>query len=420
MQEALIGGIFAATIVALYLRPRVVRDLQVALAGASAAWLAGPLSFADGIILLRHSWNIVAFFLGLMLLAAGAEAAGLYERIASVLRHQPAGRRRVLAVLVLGTAVTAILSNDATPLVLTPASFAAGGLGTPATMRAALAVTFAADGASLLLPISNPVNLLFYERFSLGFGSYALHVLPAAAAGIAVLAVLTWMAPGSSDAGSDPDPDEPVAVPAMLVPAAFTTFATGAVAVLALAYVAAAVAGVPLGLITLGGGATLLVGAVAFGGFDQRRYRQHISPGLLVFVESLLLLVEAVSRAGLLSPLVQAFGQLNSAPVLVTIAGAALIATLLSNLVNNWPAALLLAATVAVTPAPHGALVVGSLIGCTIGANLTMVGSLSTVFWLSLLRQRGAAISPAAYFRASALPTLAAVVAACLVAAFTV
>ena len=419
MQEALIGGIFAATIVALYLRPRGVRDWQVALVGASVAWIAGPLSFADGIILLRHSWNIVAFFLGLMLLAAGAEAAGLYERVASVLRHQRPGRRRVVAVLVLGTAVTAILSNDATPLVLTPAVFAAGGLGTPETMRAALAVTFAADGASLLLPISNPVNLLFYERFSFGFGSYALHVLPAAAAGIAVLAVLTWIASGKSDAGADPGPGEPAAGEGVLVPAAFTTFATGAVAVLALAYIAAAMAGVPLGLVTLGGGATLFIGAVSFGGFNQRRYREHISAGLLVFVASLLLLVAVVSRVGLLSPLVQAFGQLNSAPVLITIAGAALIATLLSNLVNNWPAALLLAATIAVTPAPHGALVVGSLIGCTIGANLTMVGSLSTVFWLSLLRQRGAAISPAAYFRASALPTLAAVAAACLVAAVT-
>jgi Na+/H+ antiporter NhaD/arsenite permease-like protein len=46
-----------------------------------------------------------------------------------------------------------------------------------------------------------------------------------------------------------------------------------------------------------------------------------------------------------------------------------------------------------------------------------MVGSLSTVFWLSLARQRGAHFAPAEYARRAFLPTAAGMLAACLVAA---
>jgi arsenical pump membrane protein len=327
-------------------------------------------------------------------------------------------------VLAIGTGITALLSNDATPLVLTPAIFAATGgepAGLPLTVPStAFAATFAADGASLLLPISNPVGLLFYQRFSLGFGRYALHVLPAAAAGIAALAavVLVCGTPGSQVHDST-SLSGPAQSPVPRAGGAFGNFAIMAVAALAAAYLAAAVAGAPLGLVTLGGGLVLFAGTICSGTFDRERYLRHISPGLLIFVCALLVLVQAAASAGLLDRLSDLFGYLNDRPALVTIVGAAVVATALSNLMNNWPAALVVAATIALQPGQHGALIVGSLIGCTIGANLTMVGSLSTVFWLTLVRQEGPDCSPGAYLRAAALPTLTALAAACIVAAIT-
>ena len=71
-------------------------------------------------------------------------------------------------------------------------------------------------------------------------------------------------------------------------------------------------------------------------------------------------------------------------------------------------------------PGDHEALVAGALIGSAIGANFTMVGSLSTVFWLSLARQYGASYTAGRYARMAFAPTLAGVVAACAVAAVTV
>ena len=413
MQETVLAIIFVATIVSLYVRPFGAKDWQVAATGAALAWLFGPFGLRGGIETALDSANILAFFLGLMLVAAGAEAAGLYVRAAELLRARNTARGRVGLVLILGLGITAVLSNDATPLVLTPAIYAAGSIVSRGTTDSSFAATFAADGASLLLPVSNPVNLLFFERFEMSFPYYLATITPAAVAGVAALAFVTWRrVPASREA------PEPPRIP--LAPARNALPAVAGIVVLAVAYVAGGLAEVPLGIITLGGGVLLFAAARLGGPVDIRTYRRHVSFGILVFVASLLIMVENVVEAGTLNWLTDLLLGLEGHPALLTIAGAAAIAAVLSNLMNNWPAALLLAAIIGAAPGNHEALVVGALIGSTIGANFTVVGSLSTVFWLSLARQHGANYSAGRYARRAFAPTLAGLVAACLVAAFTV
>ena len=413
MQEAALAITFVATIVCLYIRPFGARDWQVAGIGAGCAWTLGPFGLRGGVETALDAANILAFFLGLMLVAAGAEAAGLYARAAELLRARHSARGRVGLVLVFGTLVTAILSNDATPLILAPAVYAAGAAASRGTSEASFAATFTADGASMLLPVSNPVNLLFFERFEMSFPYYLASVTPAAVAGMAVTGLILWRRAPDRQMPHEPSGRR-------LVPARRSLPALIAVAVLAVAYVAGGLAEVPLGTITLAGGVLLFVAARVAGPVEIRTYRRHVSLGILVFVASLLILVENVVAAGTLSWLSDLLMGLEEHPDAVTIAGAACIAVVLSNLMNNWPAALLLAAIIGATPGEHEALVLGALIGSTIGANFTIVGSLSTVFWLSLARQQGASYSAGQYARKAFVPSLAGVATACVVASLTV
>ncbi len=413
MQPVLLGAVLTLTVAALYLRPFGARDWHVALTGGLAAWLLGPLGLRNGLATIAESWSIEAFFLGLMLLAAGAEASGLYARLARLLRRTSSGRPRLAAALFAGATITAIFSNDATPLILTPAILALGLTGRDLT-TAAFGITFMADGASLILPVSNPVNLLFYERFGLTFRDYSVHILPAALAGVIALSVVMLARiPGPSRPQLPPSRDirrsgrRALEFPALLL-----------VPVLGAAYVTAAVRGIPLGLVTLGGGVMLLALVLALGG-NRAPYHRHFSPGLLIFVASLLLLAESVSEAGSLNWLASVLGLIADAPPLVTIAGSALIAAFVSNLLNNWPAALLLAVAIESVSGNRDGLVTGTLIGCTIGANFTMVGSLSTVFWLNLSRAHGLTFGPGDYARRAFFPTLAAVATAILAATLT-
>jgi arsenical pump membrane protein len=414
--DALLAVVLAGSLFALYARPGGIREWQAAGAGGIAAWAVSPLSWGDGLATLRDEWGIFAFFFGLMLIAAGAEASGLYATATRVLAAGDPRNRAILAVVVSGTVITAILSNDATPLVLTPAVFAAARVRGFDARPAAFAATFTADGASLLLPISNPVNLLFYERLDLTFGWYAGTVLPAAVAGALALGFVCWLRL----------PRLAASVETYVPPAARVSHSSNAVqrglalltiGILAGAYVAGAIAGLPLGIITVAGGFALVLPGLLTGRASLPTTARSLSPGLFVFVAGLLLLVESATAAGFFDHIGDVLDALAGQPTVVTVGGAAVIAALLSNVMNNWPAALLLSAGIAVTPGQPLELIAGVLIGCTIGANFTMLGSLSTVLWLALARPRGLHVTPTSYARAAFLPTLAGLVAAVLVAA---
>jgi arsenical pump membrane protein len=74
--------------------------------------------------------------------------------------------------------------------------------------------------------------------------------------------------------------------------------------------------------------------------------------------------------------------------------------------INNVPA---VAAITAMIPTIHHvsqpALVYGTLIGCDLGPNLTVVGSLSTMIWLLILRRRNMEVSALDYAKLGVIVT---------------
>jgi arsenical pump membrane protein len=126
----------------------------------------------------------------------------------------------------------------------------------------------------------------------------------------------------------------------------------------------------------------------------------------LLFVVALGVVVRAVSVAGLgslVTRLVPVGGSLWA------LLGVAVVAALLANLVNNLPAILLLlpAATVA-----GPATVLAALIGVNVGPNLTYVGSLATLLWRRVLRERDAEPAIGEFLALGAVTVPAALVAA--------
>ena len=71
-------------------------------------------------------------------------------------------------------------------------------------------------------------------------------------------------------------------------------------------------------------------------------------------------------------------------------------------------AAIMTAALGSVEGAPLGtqhAFVASTILGCNLGPNLTTVGSLATVLWLLILRQRNIDVSGLDYFKVGLLVT---------------
>jgi len=92
-------------------------------------------------------------------------------------------RRLFLAVVLACAIISALLTNDAAALLMTPLVF---GLASDLRLRPlpfAFGGPFMANSASLVLPISNPVNLMIAESAHLRLGTYlTLLWLPSLAA----------------------------------------------------------------------------------------------------------------------------------------------------------------------------------------------------------------------------------------------
>ncbi len=101
---------------------------------------------------------------------------------------------------------------------------------------------------------------------------------------------------------------------------------------------------------------------------------------------ALAVVVQAVAGHGLGAALAAV---LPTAPTLGGLLLVAALAAVLSNLLNNLPAALLLLAVLGDAPAPGVVLAV--LIGVNIGPNLSYLGSLATLLWRRVLNGTGAA-----------------------------
>jgi arsenical pump membrane protein len=99
----------------------------------------------------------------------------------------------------------------------------------------------------------------------------------------------------------------------------------------------------------------------------------------LAFVLCLGVVVAAVMHNGLDDAMRDVLPGGDSLPALL---GIAAVAALLSNIVNNLPAVLVLLPLVS---GPAGVLAV--LIGVNVGPNLTYVGSLANLLWRSVVRR---------------------------------
>jgi arsenical pump membrane protein len=345
-----------------------------ALAGAGVLGLTLAAAFdgADAGAAASQDWPPFVLVTGLLLVGLVADEGGLFAAAGRALAR--VSRRGVVlfaGTVALVAAVTSLLNLDTSVAFLTPVlvyAAASRGEGEAPLLYGCLLLS---NAASLLLPGSNLTNLIVLGHLRLSGARFLGKVAPAWLVSVVVTAAVVAIAerralrsrvgrvPGPRAAGDRARPGYATAV---------VSVAAVTVLVLALRSPALPVAAV----------------GVAAAGMGMARAR--LSPTKVVRTLELPLLVGLFGVAVALGTL----GRTWSAPATAlahldswATAGAAALA---SVVVNNLPAASLLAARV--PPRPFALLV-----GLDVGPNLFVTGSLAWILWLRAASNAGAAPS---------------------------
>ncbi|MDN5863913.1 MAG: anion transporter [Gammaproteobacteria bacterium] len=308
-------------------------------------------------------WPTIAALLGLMMIAKGVELSGGLHRAAQAIAARVVSERRLALFLVAGSGLAAmLLTNDIVLFVVVPLTLELGEYAALPLRRLVIFEALAVNAGAMLTPIGNPQNIFLWQHSGVGFGVFVAHMfVPFVIAEACLLALTAAAFPGRcvvmDQAGAKADVNRRTLVTSVLLFAPFLVLADWG-------YTAAALA--------------LVAGVFVFR--SPRLLRRVDWPLIAVFI---LMFIDL----GLLARYRPLAAFDLASPENVYIAGA-----LVSQVVSNVPAAILLAARSADWTAIAW--------GVNVGAFGLVIASFASLIALRLGHQRGSYLA----FHAWSLP----------------
>jgi Na+/H+ antiporter NhaD/arsenite permease-like protein len=363
---------------------------------AGAALLGAALMVAVGALSLKDAFaavdlGTIALLLGMMIVVANLRLAGFFRLAAS---WAAARARTPLALLAAVALVTGILSaflvNDAVCLVMTPLVLDIAVRLKRPPVPYLLAVAMASNAGSVATITGNPQNMIIGSLSGIPYGHFAGALAPVALVALVLAIVLIALVhrdeffAGARLAANVERPRYH----------RFLTIKT--LAVLAV-MIALFFAGFPVaGVAVLGGAVLLLTRRV-----KPAKVYSDIDWPLLVMFAGLFVVVAGLEKAVLTADLVQRITALNlgSLPVLAT------VTAVLSNIVSNVPAVLVLRPFVAGLADPERAWLAVAM-ASTLAGNFTLVGSVANLIVAERARAGGVTVGFWPYFRVGAPLTI--------------
>jgi arsenical pump membrane protein len=392
----------AGTLAAAVVRSRWPIEAIAAVASAAVLVALGAVSWSDARDAIGDLGLTVGFLAALLVLAEGCRREGLFDAMGGLMAAGARGSPRRLLALVFAVAgaITAVLSLDATVVLLTPIVFATAARLRTSPRPHVYACSHLANSASLLLPVSNLTNLLAFHASGLSFTRFAgLMALPTVGAVAVEWAVLTRFFAVDLDRPrrARADTGERPGLP---------RFALAVVGLTLVGFAASSALGIAPAWVAAAGAAAITAPALARRATTPQALALAAEPSFLVFVLGLGVVVRAASDNGLADAARAVLPAGDALPELLAIA---VVSAILANLVNNLPATLILVPVAA----PAGpAAVLAVLVGVNIGPNLTYVGSLATLLWRRVLHVEDHEVEVGEFVRLGALTVSAGLVVA--------
>ncbi len=409
----LAGAIFVLTLVLVIWQPKGLSIGWSACIGAALALLTGVVHIGDIPAVWRIVWNATATFIAVIIISLLLDESGFFEWAALHVSRWGGGRGRLLFtyIVLLGVSVAALFANDGAALILTPiviAMLLALGFSPGATLAFVIAAGFIADTSSLPLIVSNLVNIVTADFFTLGFSEYASVMVPVNIASVAATLAMLHLffhkdIPATYDLARLKTPREAIRD--------MQTFKTGWLVLLLLlaGFFGLEPLGVPVSLVAAV--AAFILWLVARKGhvIDTRKVLKGAPWQIVIFSLGMYLVVYGLRNAGLTDYLSAILNNFAEHGVWGATLGTGFLTAFLSSVMNNMPTVLVGALSIDASTAQgvvKEAMIYANIIGCDLGPKITPIGSLATLLWLHVLAQKNITVSWGYYFRVGIVMTL--------------
>jgi arsenical pump membrane protein len=382
LAPILLPAIVALSILLMLIRPRGIPEVWWISAGAILLLLLRLIPLQLAVRAVAEGGDVYLFLTGMMLLSELAREQGVFDWVASVAVRGARGScsRLFLLVYAVGTAVTILMSNDATAVVLTPAILTAVRKAKVAPLPYLFTCALIANAASFVLPISNPANLVVFHTGMPPLGRWLADFgVPSLLSIVATYLVMRLLFRDvlCQRIESEVDP-APLTANGKLVLAGLAL----TIAILLPASALHKDLGLPTCLAALT--ITAVVSIRARG--NPLKLARAVSWSTLLLVAGLFIMVDAIESQGALQLTQHALAWATSLGQNLGTLVVGFTVGIANNLVNNLPLGLIAGATLQAAHT-HGLLANAVLIGVDLGPNLSVTGSLATILWLLALRK---------------------------------
>ena len=374
--EAVSVAMLALMLAFAVVRPWGLGEAVAAVPAAILVIAVGAVSPHRALAEAERLGPIIGFLAAVLILAQLCQDEGLFRAcgdwMARGVGRRPA--RLLIRVFIVASVTTAVLSLDATVVLLTPIVFATASRLNARAKPYVYGTTHLANSASLLLPVSNLTNLIAFAASGLSFPRFAALMLVPWLAAIAVEYVV-FRRFFRIDLNVMPAPTQAAEN------AGLPVFALIVLVLTLAGFAATSLAGVNPAWAAAAGAAVLGIRALVRRNTTPADVWRAAGVPFLAFVLALGIVVTGVTGNGLGGALMRVMPSGTELPALLATAA---LAAALANVINNLPAVLVLLPLAAAT-GPGAILAV--LIGTNIGPNLTYAGSLATLLWRRVLRE---------------------------------
>lgn len=341
-----------------------------------AAAVGGLLMILFGIVTLNEAWDAINFdtlfiLLGMMLVVASLDRCGFFGMVADYLMSRSMGGKRFLVlVMVISAVLSAIMLNDAVVLLFTPIVIRCCRNANANPIPFLVGVFVSANIGSVATVIGNPQNAFIATKAGISFVDFSATLLPIAVVCMVVAClILVFFYGNRLEFTCAPNGERTV----LDRPRLYAVLAVTIVAVICFGI--SSFVGWKLSYIALVAGAFSLLIVSTKGLGTTVGALKSVNWGILLFFVGLFVLVAGVVQSGLLGEIRNIFPGFSegSTPSILDIT---VFGTILSNLVSNVPAAMLIGELI---PLSEPGLWLTLAACTTIAGNLTLIGAAANV-----------------------------------------